>query len=144
MKLTRFLVIQALLLGTLALIAWVPLVSRGTWPLRFSFDTFAALGLAVLLTGLFLLCIALPFQKLIGQNAHLSLRLIVGAISGPLGVWLGLLVLSNYPIDSHWYIMRAWQLHAVYVTVGVLFSWAWHCRQRPNNSFKPTPLRGAA
>ena len=144
MKLARFLALQALILGTAALIAWSLLISPGLWAFRLSVDTLAALGFAVLLTALFLLLIALPVQALLGRSAALPLRLVVGALSSPLGVWLGLLVLSSYPIEAHWYIIRSWALHAVYAGVGACFALAWHRRLRPNNSFKPTPLRGAA
>ena len=144
MKFARFLAFQALTLGAAALVAWSLLTLPGLWAFRLSLDTLASLGFAVLLTALFLLLVALPLQALLGRSAALPLRLAVGALSGPLGVWLGLLVLSSYPIEAHWYIIRSWALHAVYAGVGVCFALAWHRRLRPNNSFKPKPLRGSA
>ena len=144
MKLARFLAIQTLVLGVFAFFVWTFLALRNTWTLRLSLDALSALGFAVAVTALFLLLVALPLQKLIGRAASLPLRLVVGAISGPLGVWLGYLAFSSVPIDPYWYIIRAWTLHVVYGGVGLCFAWSWHRRLRPNNSFKPNPLRGSA
>jgi hypothetical protein len=141
MRLFRFLVGQGLLLGTGAFVLWAVLGTGGRWPLRLSLDTASALALGVVLTSAFLVVVALPLQCLVRP---LPARLAAGALSGPLGVWLGLLVLSSYPVGWEWYVTRAWILHFVYAIVGVVFGWAWWAKLRPNNSSKPTPLRGAA
>jgi len=144
MKLTRFFIVQALALGSCAFVAWALLASRGTWPLRFSLDTIAALGAGIALTALFLLVVAWPVQLAIRGQAPLVTRIVAGLVSGPVGVWLGLVVLSSYPVNWDWYVSRAWALHSVYAGIGLCFALAWHRRLRPNNSFKPNPLRGSA
>ena len=144
MKLIRFFIVQAALLGSCAFIVWALLVTRSAWPLQFSLDTLAAVGAGIALTAVFLLVVAWPVQLAIRSRDLLVVRLLAGLISGPVGVWLGLLALSDYPVSVEWYISRAWQLHVVYAGVGACFALAWHRQLRPNNSFKPTPLRGAA
>ena len=144
MKLVRFFIVQSVLLGSCAFAAWALLLSRGTWPFILSLDTLHAAGAGIVLTAAFLLSIATPLQLTLGSNRSLVFRILVGAASGPAGVWLGLLVLSNYPIGWEWYGSRAWALHVVFAGVGVYFAVLWHRRLRPNNSFKPMPLRGTA
>ena len=144
MKLVRSFIVQSILLGSCAFAAWALLVSPGTWPFSLSLDTLGAAAVGVCLTAMFLLFVALPPQLALRSNRSLLVRILVGAVSGPVGVWLGLLVLSNYPISWGWYISRAWALHVVFAGVGMCFAVLWHRRLRPNNSFKPTPLRGAA
>ena len=143
MKLVRFFIVQAVLLGSCAFVVWALLVSP-TWPLSFSSDTLAAIAAGIALTGMFLLVVCWPIQLALRSSRSLVARLLSGVVAGPTGVWLGLLVLSNYPIDWEWYVSRAWALHAVYAGVGTCFALAWHRRLRPNNSFKPNPLRGSA
>ena len=144
MKLVRFFIFQSALLGSCAFAAWALLVSPGTWPFSASLDTLGAAVVGIVLTATFLLAVAVPLQIALRGNRSLAVRLLVGAVSGPLGVWLGLLVLSNYPINWEWYGSRAWELHVLFAGVGMCFSWAWHRCLRPNNSFKPMPLRGTA
>jgi ABC-type polysaccharide/polyol phosphate export permease len=90
-----------------------------------------------------LFTVAAPFQLALRSNRSLVVRTFVGVVSGLVGVWLGLLVLSSYPISWEWYGSRVWALHVVFAGVGMCFAVLWHRRLRPNNSFKPTPLRGA-
>ena len=144
MKLIRSFIVQSVLLGSCAFVAWALLLYRGTWPFSLSLDTLAAAAAGIVLTAVFLLAVATPLQLILRSNRSLAFRTLVGAASGPVGVWLGLLVLSNYPIAWEWYGSRAWALHVVFAGVGVCFAVLWHRRLRPNNSFKPTPLRGAA
>jgi hypothetical protein len=144
MKLVRSFIVQSILLGSCAFAAWALLVSPGTWPFSLSLDTLSASAVGICLTAMFLFVVALPPQLALRSNRSLFVRTLVGAVSGPVGVWLGLLVLSNYPISWEWYISRAWALHVVFAGVGMCFAVLWHRRLRPNNSFKPTPLRGAA
>ena len=144
MKIVRFFIAQSVLLGSCAFAVWALLVSPGTWPFSLSLDTLGAAAVGISLTAMFLLAVAAPFQLALRSNCSLVARTLVGAASGPVGVWLGLLVLSNYPISWEWYSSRAWALHAVFAGVGMCFATLWHRRLRPNNSFKPTPLRGAA
>jgi hypothetical protein len=144
MRLTRFLIVQSTVLGTCAFVAWALLGSSAAWPLRLSLDTLAAAAIGVLLTAMFLLVVAWPSQLALRSNRSLLVRVLVGAASGPVGVWLGLLLLTGYPIGWEWYVVRAGTLHAVFAAVGAAFALAWYRRLRPNHSFKPTPLRGAA
>ena len=144
MKLVRFFIVQSALLGLCAFAAWALLTSPGAWPFSASLDTLGAAVFGIVLTAMFLFAVAVPFQLALRGNRSLAVRLLVGALSGPVGVWLGLLVFSNYPINWEWYGSRAWTLHVVFAGVGVCFSWVWHRRLRPNNSFKPNPLRGPA
>ena len=140
----RFFIFQSILLGSGAFVAWALLSNPGTWPFSLSLDTLAAAALGVFLTALFLLLFAWPTQFALRKSSSLAIRLLVGAAAGPLGVWLGILIFSSYPIDWNSYVSRPLGLHAIFIGIGVAFAWAWHRRLRPNNSFKPTPLRGAA
>ena len=144
MKLVRSFIVQSLLLGSCAFAAWALLVSPGAWPFSLSLDTLGAAAVGIGLTAMFLLAVAMPFQLALRGSRSLLVRTLVGAVSGPVGVWLGLFVLSDYPISWEWYGSRAWALHVVFAGVGVCFAVLWHRRLRPNSSFKPTPLRGAA
>ena len=143
MRILRLLASQSLLLGGLAFVLWTVLIDRGNWALRLSSDTLAACGLAVLLTCVFLTFVALPVQFAM-RNWSLAPRLAAGLLCGPIGVWLGLMVITYYPITPEWYVTRAWQLHVVYYFVGLCFAIAWHMGLRPNNSFKPSPHQGGA
>ena len=142
MKLIRFFLVQSVLLGSCAFAAWALLVSPTSWPFSLSLDTLAAVAAGIVLTAMFLLVVAWPAQLALRGYRALLVRVLVGVVSGPVGVWLGLLVFSNYPINWDWYVSRAWALHAVYTGVGAVFAAAWHRRLRPNNSFNPMPLRG--
>ena len=144
MKLARFFIVQAVILGSGAFVSWALLVSPSAWPLIFSLDTLAAVAAGIALTAMFLLVVCWPIQLALRSGRSLLAHVLAGVVSGPIGVWIGLLVLSNYPIDWQWYVSKAWALHAVYAGAGACFALAWHRRLRPNNSFKPTPLRGAA
>ena len=144
MRLVRLFIVQAVLLGSCAFVAWALLMSPASWPFGFSLDTLAAMAAGIALTAIFMLMVSWPVQFALRSDRSLSTRLLFGVVSGPLGVWLGLLVLSNYPIDWEWYVSRAWTLHAVYAGVGACFALAWHHRPRPSNPFKPKPPRGPA
>lgn len=134
MKLVRSFIVQSALLGSCAFAAWALLVSPGTWPFSLSLDTLGATAVGICLTAIFLLTVAAPFQLALRSNRSLVVRTFVGAVSGPVGVWLGLLVLSSYPISWEWYGSRTWALHFVFVGIGVCFAVLWHRRLRPNNS----------
>lgn len=133
MKDVRFLVVQVVALGSLAFTVWALLVNRGDWTRLLSLDALAGLVLGVALTALFVLLVALPAQSLLPGRASLSTRLLTGCLSGPLGVWLGLLVFTKYPLKPDSYIERAWSLHMIYAGVGLAFAWAWHQRKSRSN-----------
>jgi hypothetical protein len=128
LEFSRFLAVQALGLGAVAFIAWSLLVSPGVWTRLPALDVLAALAVGVVLTALFILLVGLPVQSLLPGTASLPVRLLTGLFSGPLGVWLGLLVFSKYPLGSHWYFDRAWHFHLVYAGAGLCFARAWHRR----------------
>ena len=130
MKIAKFLAVQAVLLGLCAFFAWALLGARGSWPSGLSLDTFEAVGIGIALTAMFLVAVAWPVQLSIRNALPLYMRLASGLVSGPLGVWLGLRVLSSYPIGWEWYVSRAWTLHLVYAGVGIAFAWMWHRRLR--------------
>ena len=142
MKLVGFFIVQSVLLGSGAFAAWALLTSPGAWPLHFSLDTLAAAAFGIGLTAVFLLAVALPFQLALRSNGPLLPRLLVGAVSGPAGVWLGLLVLSKYPISWEWYGVRATALHIVFAGVGACFAVLWHRRRRDNHAIEPTTTSG--
>lgn len=142
MKITSFFAVHALVLGSAAFVAWGVLGMRGSWPFSLSLDTFEAGGIGVALTAVFLLAVAWPVQLVVRESASVYTRLAAGLISGPVGVWFGLFVLSSYPIDWHWYISRAWALHVVFAGVGFCFSLSWHRRLRPNPSLQRTACGG--
>lgn len=144
MKLVRFFVFQSALLGSGAFAAWALLLSRGIWPFNATLDTLGAAVFGIVLTAVFLLVVGVPLQLGLCGDRSLAVRLLVGAVSGPLGVWLGLLVLSSHPINWEWYGSRVWALHTIFAGVGICFSWAWHRRLRLGGAFKPKPLRGEA
>jgi hypothetical protein len=98
----------------------------------------------VVLVTAFLFLVALPTQLAVRRIGIFSASLIAGAASGPLGVILGMFVLTKYPIGWDYYVQRAQDLHIVFAGVGLCFAWALHATLSPNNSFKPTPLRGSA
>lgn len=131
LELARFLAAQVLGLGCLAFIAWALFTTRGNWTFLLSWDALFALALGVALTALFVLVVALPVQSVLAAKASLSARLLAGCFSGPLGVWLGLLVFTKYPLESYSYIDRSWSLYLVYAVVGFCFAWAWHRRSAP-------------
>ena len=143
MRVLKLLAVQSLLLGVSAFVAWTLLGNGGRWALSLSLDTLAACGIGVALVAVFLTFLALPIQSAF-RNFSLSFKALVGFLCGPFGVWLGLLVLTSYPIDWEWYVARSWALHVVFAGVGLVFATACHTALRPNDSFKPTPLRGAA
>lgn len=136
--LIRFFIIQSTLLGTLAFIIWAILMSPNIWPFALSLDTLVATAAGIILTAMFLLVVAWPFQIALRRRYSLLLRIFVGAISGPIEVWLGLLVLSSYPINLEWYVSRAWALHSVYTAVGTAFAIAWYFHLRSKGCSKPT------
>ncbi len=128
-----FLAVRALLLGPCAFYVWDLLESRGShWPDILSMDFLAAAGIGTVLTALFLAIVAVPIQLCLSASAPLLLRLVWGVLSGPLGVWLGLLLASRrrYPIEWDWYVSRAWTLHVVFCGMGLAFAWMWWRRQR--------------
>jgi hypothetical protein len=95
------------------------------------------------------------------SSLALALSWLLLADSSPLSYWLlvhpamrNMAVTANLPA----YIVAAigsgnahtagtsWTIAAMamqWLFVGLLVGWAW-CRVRPNNSFKPNPLRGSA
>lgn len=136
MKLIKFLFIQALLLGSCAYAAWALVSAHDSRLFRWSVDTFAAACVGIVLTAIFLVMVATPAQLAIGRSAPLSMRLVTGIISGPVGVWLGMTFISSYPVSWEWYVYRAWTLHIVYTGVGLGFAWAWHLRQRSDGQLE--------
>jgi hypothetical protein len=141
MRLLRFFVGQSILLGSGAFVIWMALATHPSGPPDLSLDTLAALGFSILVTAAFLLVVASPLQLIARSFPG---RLAAGVLAGPIGVWAGLLLLSSYPVTWGWYVTKVWALHVVYTLVGTAFGWAWWAKLRPNNSSKPTPLRGAA
>jgi hypothetical protein len=109
-----------------------------------SSDTPQAWLLALALVATFVIFIATPFQLLCRFSSAKLLPYLIGAASGPIGVLLALLFFSRYPVGFEWYVNQVFFFHIVFSLIGLLFSVAFQRWAGPNNSFEPTPLRGAA
>jgi|APMI01.1.fsa_nt_gi uncharacterized membrane protein len=77
----------------------------------------------------------------------------IGLLGLAIGTVFGAIVLTGWLLLSYFFpapMYNQWQSVAIFFgagfTIGVGLAFVWHLatRPRPNNSFKPTPLRGAA
>ncbi|MEO5561266.1 MAG: hypothetical protein ABIO49_15090 [Dokdonella sp.] len=96
---------------------------------------------AVVATAVFILVACLPLQILAKRFAFSGPLL--GALAGPLFVWL-LLAVRHEPLSVRNYVSAPGviSLHLIFVGLGLLFAVAYR-RCRPDNSFKRTLLRSA-
>ena len=97
----------------------------------------AAVPLALI--GIFLACLR-KFRR-VG-----ALSLVIGAVFGgfALGCWLLLSYLFPAPVYSQWQSIAIIFGAGFTIGIGLAFVWLFFTRTRPNNSFKPRPLRGSA
>jgi hypothetical protein len=142
MKALIFLLKQTLLLGTVGFVAWmcVGWWHRGWFWAR---DTPQAWLLALGIVGVFLTLVATSTQFLL-RSVSSSWALAAGALSGPLAVVLHLFVNTRVPVTLDNYVVRLAFMHIIFASLGAWFSFNYRRMFRPNNSSRPTPLRGAA
>jgi len=142
MKALIFLLKQTLLLGTVGFVAWLCI---GWWRLGWFWakDTPQAWLLALGIVGVFLTLVAIPIQFLL-RSVSSNWALAAGALSGPLAVVLHLFVNTRFPVTFDNYVVRQAIMHIIFASLGAWFSFNYRRMFRPNNSFEPTPLRGAA
>jgi len=142
MKALIFLLKQTLLLGT---VGFVALICIGWWRLGWFWakDTPQAWLIALGIVGVFLALVAIPIQFLLRSVSSIW-ALAAGALSGPLAVVLHLFVNTRFPVTFDNYVVRQAIMHIIFASLGAWFSFNYRRMFRPNNSFKPTQLRGAA
>ena len=73
-----------------------------------------------------------------------TLSFATGAVVGgiALGCWLLLSYLFPAPVYSQWQSIAIIFCAGFTIGFGLAFAWQFFTRTRPNNSFKPSPLRG--
>ena len=143
MKIIAFYVKQIILLGTVGFAAFL-LLAWWQFGAFWASDTPQAWLLALALVAVFIVLVATPLQLLCRLSSARLLPYLIGAASGPIGVLFALLFFSRYQIGFEWYVSRVLFFHIAFSFIGLLFSVAFQRWAGPNNSFKPTPLRGAA
>lgn len=129
MRLITFYIKHVVLLGTPAFAAWV----AALW-IRLGFfwssDIWLVWLFALCLVALFVVIVATPLQLLSRMTKSKALPYVVGFLSGPVGVWIGLATQSRYPIGFEWYVDRTKFFHAVFAMIGLIFAFSF---QRQEN-----------
>ena len=130
-------------LGTLGLFLWLCI---GWWHLGWFWatDTHWAWLIALGLVGFFLVLICTPIQFAARKIRSDAVAYALGIISGPIAVIAYLVLHTRFEPTFSNYIVRQISMHALFAILGLLFAISYRRRFGPNNSFKPTPLRGAA
>lgn len=95
------------------------------------------LPLAFVLSGGFVLLLALPIQTLL-RKKHLYIACLAGAASGIIATSLVISPFYMFPSFEQYFLSTLW-LHTTFVLFGLVFAWFFRRKMRLNKSSKPTP-----
>lgn len=121
MRFVAFYVKQIVLLGTPAFAAWVVIVGMRTG-VYWTSDIWLAWLFALWLVALFLVLVATPLQLVSRMVPSKVLPYVVGFLSGPVAVWIGLATQARYPLGFEWYVNRMLFFHVVFALIGLVFA----------------------
>jgi len=141
LKIVAFYLKQIIGLGTLGFLVWL-CVGWWRFGLIWSTDMFSVWFIALALAGYFVVLICTPIQLAVRRIKTDWLAYVLGILSGPIGVCTYLLINRRLEPSVDSYINRYLLMHSVFALLGLLFSIFYRRRFGPNNSFKPSPLRG--